>query len=210
MGLYGSIEEELDGDEDERGVWSPTGHHCSAACGDPISFADEVFVLTIVVATLTDSGLIYSPAVTADQRDYLYEPCFFCLECWESILEMLEELKTDEPPIAYEHAVLPCGVCASGIGAGEVLGLATFGEVHISKRAPNGENDTSTFALMDNNPRALCIGCLDVLNRDIINGLWNGRVTQNNECDEGTHTRCWRFGCPAEGTCGNAQRREAG
>ena len=202
MGLYGSIEE-----DDEMDIeWSPTGHHCSTSCGEPISFADEVFVLTIVVATLTQEGLYYSPAVTNDGSDFLYEPCFFCVDCWESVLEMLEESKQDEPPIADEHSVLACRICASGIRAGEVLGLTTFGEVHLSKRAPNGESNTPTFRTMDTQPKAICIGCLDVLNRDIINGLWRGRVTQSEECQEGTHMRCWRHGCSATGHCASAQK----
>jgi hypothetical protein len=185
----------LEDDDDDEGLGGTSSVVCSSPiCGETIDYADEVFLLSIAYPRLNGSGLDYIPMV-ADDGDYLYEPCFFCFECWEQILEDLRERTKDIPPVVDDYAVLDCDICESGIRQNELMGVVAFGEIQMSRRDPG--TDPVTFSKMDQSPKVICIGCLNILTKDIAE-LWYDRVTQNNECKHGSFLRCWRFGCSAD------------
>ena len=171
-------------------------------CQDMLLYTDEVFVLVISAAQVTAGGLLYPP-LASETGDFLFEPHFFCFTCWENGLEELRELYEDVPPIEDMYAVLECAVCESGIRDGETVAVASFGEIHLSHRNPNGESNTSKFASMDSDPTALCIACVNGLSGEVFDELWPMDIRQFNECREGTFARCWRYGCSAQGDCGN-------
>lgn len=180
--------------------WSDSQFSCTL-CGEAIAYKEEVFVLTVVLAQMTERGVLYSPLLFED-GDFLYEPHFLCFNCCEESLEELHDLLTDVPPLEDEYTIIDCSQCKSGVRAGEVIGLITHGELAVSKRSPNGVNGGSTFEVMDDDPRALCISCLNRLSNDVVDELWADRVQQYQECAEGTELRCWRNGCSAD-ACGD-------
>jgi hypothetical protein len=191
---------QLNYDPDDPGtpMWSTTKLDCSS-CGERLSYTEEVYSLSVVGAQVTESGLIYIPLMV--ENDHMYEPLFFCFGCWEQDKESLQELAEDQPPIEDDYAVLECDICGSGIREGELLGVSVFGEIHLSKRSPNGEKNSDTFEGMDPNPDAMCVVCLQRLGGDVIDELWDGGIYQHLECPEGTFARCWRHGCSADGSC---------
>jgi hypothetical protein len=188
----------FDPEDPDDPMWSATQLDCSS-CEEVISYDDEIFALTVVAPLVVEEGVIYSPLMAGD--DHLYEPCIFHFECWEEDREELREFSADVPPIEDDFAILECGMCGSGIRQEETMAVAVFGEVHISKRDPNGEKSSDTFTGMDLNPDVICIACLNKLDQEVVDELWDSRVAQNEECEEGTFTRCWRHGCSADGSC---------
>lgn len=190
----------------EHIAWTATDFSCTT-CGEPIPFADEVFVLTIMLVQMTERGVQYSPLLFED-GDFLYEPHFFCFSCCENNKEELEGLVRDMPPVEDNYSILDCSACKSGIRSGEVSALITHGEIHLSKRSPNGESGGSRFTCMDDDPTVICISCVNRLNKDVVDELWYEYVKQYKECSEGTQIRCWRNGCPAdeEESCANCNK----
>ena len=201
MGTSGSLED-LDLN------WSRTEFSCRV-CGESISFAEEVFVITIAVAQLGVRGMQYSPLLFAEDGDFLYEPVFLCANCWEDSQEGLGDIVRDIPSVLDDYAVVDCGPCKSGIREGEVVALVTYGEIRLSKRCPNGINGGSTFEVMDADPTILCISCINTLSKEVVDELWTELVKQFNECPEGTEIRCWRNGCSADedSDCANCKRQ---
>lgn len=171
-----------------------TGEEC-ARCGDHIGFTDEVFLMTVVSATVDISGLVYMPLASED-GDFLYEPRLFDLYCWEDVHENLQRAKEDVPPLLEPRSIIDCSVCESGIMQGESLALIAFGEIHCSNRCPNRKT-TNTFASYDKEPLHICLSCLRYLH-DNECSMWEGEVQQDDECVDGTYSRCWRYGCPGQ------------
>jgi len=188
--------------------WSRTEFSCRV-CGECISFAEEVFVVTIAVAQLTGRGMQYSQLLFIEDGDFLYEPVFLCFNCSEDSQEELGERVRDVPPVADAYAVIDCGSCRSGIRNGEVVALITHGEIRLSKRSPNGITGGSTFEVMDADPTVLCVSCINTLSKEIVDEFWTELVKQFNECPEGTEIRCWRSGCSADedSDCANCKRQ---
>ena len=170
-----------------------SGHSCSK-CGDALLHTDEVYLLQ-VVQPYVDEQLEFAPIISTDD-DFLYEPIFLDFMCWEKVEEEIREAVENVPPILDTYGILDCSLCESSIRQWEVMGLATYGELHCSQRTPEG-SPTSTFKQMDNLPTVLCISCLKKMNADILE-VWES-VSHGGECDEGTFFRCWRHGCPANG-----------
>jgi len=183
--------------------WDATSFSCGT-CGEAVQFTVETVVFTVMLAQLTEKGMQYSPLIFED-GDFLYEPNFMCEEC---CLESIEELRSqmrDVPYVEDSYAVANCHICHSGIRNGEVVGLATSGEVRRSRRSPNNEVGTSTFECTTDDPVLMCVGCINVMNSDVVDELWADSIKQFHECAEGTMIRCWRSGCPAdqENPCAN-------
>jgi hypothetical protein len=189
--------EKVDVDDHSRRLYYKCGELC-ARCGDTLIYTEEVYMLTVVRAVVSVEGIFYE-AVVSDDGDYLYEPRFMSQECWEHVEEEIRESTMDEPPIEDPKAILECAVCEGGIRNGELLSLATFGEIHQSNRNPDGESN-KTFDTYDSNPNIVCIPCLHVMNNDICS-IWDGQVQNGNECQQGTKARCWRYGCPGVYSC---------
>lgn len=187
--------------------WAETHLYCSYPfCMDPIAYVEPIVAITVCSAGYTEHGLQYLP-IPSDDGDYLYEPCFFCEDCWNSVLADLEELLADEPPVADEHSSFECNVCKSGIRVGELFGVATEGEMQMGARCPEGQGHPRFVGLERSTPLFICIACLNRLERDVAE-MWGGRIVQHNECEAGTFMRCWRHGCPADGNCQYAHPME--
>jgi len=179
--------------------WPVTNFSCSAPfCQDPIPFAEDVVVVTVHSAGYTENGLQYAP-IPADDGDYLYEPCYFCADCWSQVEEELRDYTRDQPPVFDDQAAFECQVCKSGIRTGELFGVAVLGMLEMSKRCPDGAYSAS-FVSPEPKPLLLCISCMNVIEKDIAE-MWGGRIVQCSECEEGTNLRCWRHGCSADGNC---------
>jgi hypothetical protein len=189
--------DEEEAQEDLYRMVMRTDHAC-ACCGDTILFSDESVVITVVVPTIgPDATLVFEP-VLADDGDYFYEPRFLEFGCWENVVnEVCEELQ-DTPPIVDHESVTSCKICESGIRLGEIMGLATKGELLCSSRLPDGV-ETTTFDAQDPAPDVICIVCLQNLSANVID-LWES-IEQGNECPEGTEIRCWRLGCSGKDGC---------
>lgn len=190
--MPGTVEEE---EEEEEGLWVESGHTCSA-CNENIHLTEEIYMLKVVVPSITDK-IQYSDIV-AEDGDFLYEPLFFCYNCWEELIETIKEWVEDSPPVDDAHSIFNCSICNSGIRQGEVMSVSAFGEMHITRRSPDGITGTRTFEICDDDPTKVCIHCLRMIDEDSVD-LWNGGVSQLNECREGTAVRCWRYGCPVQG-----------
>lgn len=174
-----------------------TGIEC-AKCGESISYTDEVFLLTVVVPIITPEGVIYEP-LSSEDGDFMYAPQVFDLMCWEEIEEDIRERVQDVPPIIELRAILECSICESGIMQQEALALVSFGEIHCSQRCPNN-TATNTFQLYDSDPKHVCLSCLRIIDEEIVT-MWEGEVQQIDECRQGTHYRCWRYGCVGSSNC---------
>lgn len=172
-------------------------------CTEVLLYTDEIFSITVSAVQVTESGLIYPPLVTSDGANLLWAPHLFCFSCMEDTMEEHREAITDVPPIEDMYAVLECDMCESGIRDGETISVICYGELHLSHRNPNGEENTSKFEPMDPNPTVLCISCTDYMSRAVLDELWPWPLKQFNECEEGTFARCWRYGCSAQGDCGS-------
>lgn len=164
--------------------------HTCDKCGSSIQYTDEIYMLQVVQPYIQSGQLLFAP-VQAEDGDFLYEPCFLEFMCWEEVEEDMREKMEDHPPILDDFAILDCAICESGIRQWEYSGLAVYGELHCSKRSPDG-NPTSIFDSQDPSPVVFCIACLKKIDESI--ELWDD-VDQNGECSEGTFIRCWRYGC---------------
>jgi hypothetical protein len=177
-----------------------TEHECAVCC-EKICFTDEIVVLTVVVMTLEivdgELKVSYSP-MEADDGDFLYEPRFLEYECWEDTVDEMVSQLEDKPPIEDPESAVECRICKSGIRLGELMGLATKGELLSSARLPDGMPST-TFDAQDPQPDPVCVACLRFMSTNIVD-LWES-VEHNDECEEGTEIRCWRQGCQGKAGC---------
>jgi hypothetical protein len=190
MGVDGTVTDDNDEDYIE---YSNTDLRCRY-CGEHLKYHDEAFILGDCICTVAPDGVIYPPTLNDDGTGFRNNPCFFCYECWEECEDDIKEAKKDEPPVADDYAVMECDICESGIRDGEVLGAALCGEVNLSQRSPSGEIAKAVFEISESTPTILCVGCLVTMHRDILE-VWDGPITQGDECEEGTMLRCWRYGC---------------
>lgn len=178
--------------------WPKTENSCNAVfCGESIPYGEEVCLLTVEVAYNTEHGVVQTPVVATD-GDYMYEPVFFCGDCWSSILEDLTSFVEDHPPINDEHDALICSVCGSGIRLGEVFGKLTEGEFQTPDRNPD-DKSACIFTPFAKPPEVLCAPCVNIIETDV-SEIWGDPLRQFNECAEGNWKRCWRHGCCADVT----------
>jgi hypothetical protein len=177
-------------------TWPKTEHSCTAAfCEEAIRFADEIYMLTVEVAVPTNDGKITHSPLVANDEDFMYEPVFYCAGCWQSIIEDLREIVDNTPPVGDAQSVIECSICRSGIRSGEVFSKVTFGEFRSPDRNPEGSLQAVFCTL--GKPSIICAPCINTLGENI-SEIWGDPVKQNNECTEGTHKRCWRYGCSAD------------
>ena len=183
--------------------WNATQGFC-ICCQERTCYSEDAFSLGVFTVFIS-GGLTFVPLVLEDDP---YPARVFDMDCWESCEEELREAKENEPPIYDDFAILDCGVCESGIREGEILGVISFGEVQRSTRNADNMGPSDTFVSMDPDPLILCVACLNTLDTDIVQDLWDFRIVQHTECTEGTFTRCWRHGCSADGNCLNRREGE--
>ena len=186
-----------------------SGEHCPK-CSDPIYFTDEVFLIRVVRPELVPfQGIEFQDELASD-GDYMYPPQLVCFECWENVAEdMANEERNPYVTVMDDRAILECSFCESGIRAGEVMGIATFGEIERPERSPE-QALTPVFQACTKEPTIICVSCMRRLNSDPdLLELWNAPIQEEDECEEGTDNRCWRYGCALNGYA-NCPKRETG
>jgi hypothetical protein len=163
---------------------------------------EEVFLLRIV-QPFVDGGHVLHKDVLKHNGDFKYTPSFYCFDCWEEIIEEQREAQEDAPPIPDAAGIILCDICESDVLPGELVGLAQFGEIHWSDRAPNGRHSPVFVDMGDD--KHICLGCLHLMEGERTEPLWpNGiePIPDFEVCEEGLFARCWRYGnC----TCHNPQ-----
>jgi len=187
------FEEEEDTEEEEDESLEPTGCYCGQ-CSNELEMVEEVFLLRVVQPYMVDGKLQHNDVLT-HEGEFKYEPSFFCFDCCEEVLEELREMQEDSPPISDPHGILLCDICESDILQGELVGLAQFGEIHWSERAPNGRY-SPVFVDM-NDEKHICISCLHFMEGERDKPLWPAGVEPVpgfEACEDGLFTRCWRYG----------------
>jgi hypothetical protein len=180
---FGETEE-----EEETPNYMATEEVCPS-CGESIEFDQEVFLVQISVALHDGNSLVIKPA-TSEDGDFDFEPYFVDVECWEDLVKELRDKANDFPPTVHPRGVIECGVCGSSILPEEFFGAATIGELKLSQRRPN---DRSAVRFHANGPAdAICLSCLTYGNEEELE-LWDPEIlTQNGECSDCIHVRCWR------------------
>lgn len=163
-------------------------------CGEDLVFTEEIYLLQIVQPHILPTGLVLHPVLN-EEGDFLHEPYFMHFMCWEKVEEDLRETVKDEPPVIESFAPLRCKYCESSICEWEVCGSLSMGEIHISKRAPEGVHGEELVEMAE--PDLICLYCLLLINEGITE-FWEEGVSQNGECGDCIQGRCFRL---PEGTC---------
>ncbi len=184
-------------DPDELEEMYITPHAC-AYCDDWLYITDELILVQVVYTNFLEDH-IECYDIDDGQGGFVYDPWFYHLDCWESVMEELDALTEGQPPVVDPLGHYDCSQCGSGIRAWETSCLVTPGELRRSPRAPNGVPGIH-FDNCLGDPQLLCISCSLQLNDEVFE-MWDV-FSHNGECSEGTHRRCWRdnnchdIGCP--------------
>lgn len=158
-------------------------------CGELLTFTEEIYLLQIMQPHLQEGRGALNPVLDDEDDDFVYEPHFLHFECWESVVEELRKTVEDKPPVADAQSPFACPVCESGIREWELVGVATIGELHVSKRAPTGQHGEDFQTIGP--PDVFCLPCLHNINLEITE-FWNEQLSQEGECELCLFGRCWR------------------
>lgn len=172
----------------------PTGHICGD-CGKELKYTEECWLLQIAQPQRIDSKTVYHVVIDEldASGDFLFDPYFFCFNCFENLYEGHKSEIEDEPPVKDEESPFECVCCGSGIREWEYAGTFSVGEFHPSKRAPNGVRGPHFTPTCE--PELICLYCLVLINEGFI-AMWD-ELTQFGECDDCIQLRCWRYGTNA-------------
>jgi hypothetical protein len=166
--------------------------HVCADCGDAIVYIDEVYLLQVVRPHLYNGRTLHYQVIdeTDVEGGFLFDPYYYCIKCWETLFEKIRSDMSDELPVEDADSKFECVCCSSGIREMELVGIATLGEFHVSKRAPSGIRGPMFTPI--SNTDMLCIYCLTILNDGYID-IWP-ELSENSECTDCIQARCWRVG----------------
>jgi hypothetical protein len=173
-----------------------SGYECADPdCEATIYYGEEAVLVQVALVQQGDGELLKYPVLDEDDpaRDFLFEPHYFCTECWQKTYDFIMEALADTPPV-QDTVVnkLGCDCCGSGIREClEYTGVAEVGEFRRSRRSPDrlyGPRFEPT-----SNPMLLCLSCLLVISEGHIE-LWDN-LTQTDECIDCSTARCWRAPC---------------
>ncbi len=161
------------------------------SCGDAFTLDDEVFLATIRFLVV-GASVLEQHLVVDDHGDFMYEPLFFHIECWEAVVDELREAYEDIPPLEHGEAVRTCTFCKSGVLQWEYFARANIGEFHRSQKSPDGNLHHRFISFDKNEGSLMCLSCMAYVRSEVLE-IW-GEVTQDGECDDCAHDRCWRDG----------------
>jgi hypothetical protein len=172
-----------------------SGYECADSdCEATIYYGEEAVLLQVALVQQGDGELLKYPVLDEDDpaRDFLFEPHYFCTECWQKTYDFIVGELADTPPIYDPMSKLVCDCCGSGIReCVEYTGVAEVGEFRRSRRSPDclyGPRFETT-----SKPMMLCLSCLLVISEGYIE-LWSN-LTQTDECIDCSTARCWRAPC---------------
>lgn len=138
-------------------VWSRSKRECPY-CGDWIGYTEELFLLQVCSARMTEGQLDWGPMMADNGVHFRYLPHLFHFKCWETILDDVRQMTEDVPPHDAKDPVMICTVCSSLIGAEEAFITVTYTELQVSRRCPSG---TITDALEHmGTPEPICLECV--------------------------------------------------
>lgn len=165
-----------------------------AQCEHQLDLEDEIVLVEIVQLHLV--GGVVMPFNVINEHEveggYLFEPWFFCFDCWEEHRSDLRKETKDQPPVPDAESMMECHCCGSGIREWEFVGSATMGELRLSSRAPSNKASVRFAPLAK--PDLLCLPCIGIINENWIL-MWED-LSQHGECADCTFARCWRYeGC---------------
>jgi hypothetical protein len=171
-----------------------------------IEYTEPVVMLSVVSPKPNgDGGINFESITTEDESDFLYEPVFFLAANWDRVEEELQPVLDTTTAVPCPNPLLLCGLCSSGIMTGETTGVLTFGIFERSRRDPIGGSFGCKFVPDTREHAVICSACLRTLNDEVFT-LWDDGFCHDNECAEGTQTRCWRAGCA--GGCEEEEEEE--
>ena len=127
------------------------------ACHERLTYTDEIYQLEVVEAA-RENGQIECQPLLCDDGDYQFTPLLVHLECWETIVEQIQESRQDDPPVESPTGILICSCCESTIGSFEPFVSSTFGEIHVSQRGPSGQPAETICHLASRRP--VCLSCM--------------------------------------------------
>ena len=161
-----------------------------ADCSKSICLLEEAVLIQVVYPS-SRTGQVELHPVLSETGGYLYEPYLFHQNCWFNVIDQLREERRDIPPIPDLQglSICKCFDCKSDVREGEVSGVAIWGDLRRSPRSPNGMN--AIYFQATKAPHLMCISCMLCINDGVIE-LWENGISQNDECSDGTHGRCWR------------------
>lgn len=173
----------------------PSGYVCTDSdCEAPIHYGDESVLLQIVFVQRGDGELLKYPVRDEDdpEGDFLFEPHYFCMDCWTKTYEWVREQTENQPPVQDMLSTVSCSCCGSGVReCAEYVGVAEVGEFQRSRRAP--DNLSGPRFEVSANPLLICLSCLHLIIEGYIE-LWD-HLTQIGECIDCCNARCWRAPC---------------
>lgn len=177
---------------------APTGWECTD-CGSRIRYTEDVFLLQMCQLQEYDKRTHYHQVIDEDdvKGDFLYEPAYFCEECWDALFESLKDDLEDAPPVDDPESDFECTCCGSGIRAWELVGVFVAGAFQRSTRAPNGVGGPR---FIPESPELMCLSCLVLLNEHL--EFW-ANLSEQGECADCVHMRCWRLGDYCDCDCHN-------
>ncbi len=184
-----------------------SGNNCvDPDCDATLFYGNEVVRIQVVLVQRGDGEMHQYPVIDEDDpaRDFLFEPYYFCMDCWSKTYEFAKTELKDQLPITDAYSVFDCSFCASGIReVKEYTGVAEIGEFELSRRAPDGLR--GPLFVVTAKPMLLCISCLQLVNEGYIE-LWSN-LSQNGECIDCCTARCWRAPCSC--TCHSDEETSA-
>lgn len=181
----------------------PSGYSCvDSDCDATIYYGEEAVLLQVAILQHGDGTLLKYPVQDEEDpaRDFLFEPHYFCMDCWSKTYDWIKEQLEDKPPVLDPLSTFACDCCGSGIREClEYAGVAEVGEFQRSRRAP--DNLSGPRFEVSARPLIVCMSCLHLVVEGYIE-LWSN-LTQTGECIDCCTARCWRAPCSC--TCHSSE-----
>lgn len=165
--------------------WAPTDREC-ARCTKDLVYTEDIYLVELVQPSGGTSRLPECVAVRRDDGDYLCEPRLFHTACWEQMVETAREDAEDMPPVVDRQSTFRCVACESGIRSWEEAAAVSFGELHVSRRAPHHTHGPEF--VRNGAPELVCLHCLWLVGEQW-GHLWRAL---EEACAECLHARCER------------------
>lgn len=176
---------DVDGYEPDEEDRDDSDCHVCAHCLDAIPQDGGAVLVMLCLPHFADE-VHYFPLLDDETGEPEVEPLFFHLDCWDEVLENIEELTEDEPPVEEPDSMLTCDCCQSSIRMGERVATISTGEFEKSQRLGGLlfiENEVA--------PDVMCLPCASRMADAAEIDPWT-HINQNGECYTCMRARCWR------------------
>lgn len=194
-------DEAVDADEEEELTEEEqqlkTGEYCPK-CEKHILYGQDVVYVTVVQGTNCPGGVIFKPALDADEVEEVYRHVVIHDDCFQEAYGTLQDYWSDHPPSPWPEPLLPitCDACGEHIPEHEPHAHLWPASADLPEAQPTGD-ERLRWVLMSRNPYRICIGCLALWHDEEELVLWHNFVGAAGECAKCTMNRCWH----SKGTC---------